>query len=80
MKSRTKARSVALQALYEINLTGHNPGSVIQERLEESPLDAELSEFVSDIVMGVSNLSTRLDNFISQHAPEWPLISAFIIR
>ena len=73
MKSRTKARSVALQALYEIIMTGHNPGQVIEERLVEMPLEGDLAQFASEIVIGVSSLSTKLDDFISQHAPEWPL-------
>jgi len=34
MKPRTKARSVALQALFEIDMTGHLPGTVMEQRLQ----------------------------------------------
>jgi N utilization substance protein B len=74
MKSRTRARSVALQALYEIDLMGHPPGQVLQERLEEDPLnDATLENFARSIVMGVLPLASILDGTIAKHAPEWPM-------
>jgi N utilization substance protein B len=73
MKSRTKARSIALQVLYEIDMTGHEPGQALMERLAEEPLDDVLSEFSRQIVFGVMPLIQKLDDFIAQHAPEWPL-------
>jgi transcription antitermination protein NusB len=73
MKSRTKARSIALQVLYEIDMTGHEPGQALMERLAEEPLDDILSEFSRQIVFGVIPLTQKLDDFIAQHAPEWPL-------
>jgi N utilization substance protein B len=73
MKSRTKARSIALQVLYEIDMTGHEPGQALMERLAEEPLDDLLSEFSRQIVFGVIPLTQKLDDFIAQHAPEWPL-------
>src|ERR1035437_2972089 len=73
MKSRTKARSVALQLLYEVDLTGHLPGDVLDSRLEDDPLDVNLANFSSQIVFGVFPLIVKLDDFIAQHAPEWPL-------
>jgi len=79
MKSRTKARSIALQALYEIDLTGHTPAIVLGQRLDEMPLDQELVEFCRQIIDGVVALAPQLDNFISQHAPEWPLDQVAIV-
>jgi transcription antitermination protein NusB len=73
MKSRTKARSVALQVLYEVDIANHQPGIVLQERLADESLDLPLAEFTRQIVFGVAPLAQSLDNFISQHAPEWPL-------
>jgi N utilization substance protein B len=73
MKSRTKARSIALQVLYEIDLTGHEPGEVLGDRLVEEPLDDGLVDFTRQIVFGVLPLVLQLDDFIAQHAPEWPL-------
>jgi N utilization substance protein B len=73
MKSRTKIRSIALQVLYEVDITGHTPGTVLQNRLEEEPLDDSQVLFLRDIVMGVYPIILQLDDFIAQHAPEWPL-------
>ncbi len=79
MKSRTKARSVALQVLYEIDLTGHLPGDALDARLEDDPLDANLADFTRQIVFGVTPLIEKLDNFIAQHAPEWPLDQVAVV-
>ena len=73
MKSRTRARGVALQALYEIDLAGHLPGVVLEERIQENELDPDLAEFARQIVVGVAPLFETLDHFIAEHAPEWPL-------
>jgi N utilization substance protein B len=73
MKPRTRARSIALQALYEIDVASHNPGVVLADRLEEEQLEPELVEFASQIVAGVHPMFEILDQFIAEHAPEWPL-------
>lgn len=73
MKPRTRARSMALQALYEFDVTGHPAGEVIQARIEDTNLDAEICEFARQIVVGVAPLFELLDQHIAAHAPEWPL-------
>ena len=73
MKSRTKARSIALQALYEIDVTNHLPGEVLEERINDSDLDHNLVDFTRQIVLGVYPIFDTLDQFIAKHAPEWPL-------
>lgn len=79
MKSRTKARGIALQALYEYDLTGHDPGIILEHRIEESDLEENLTSFSRDIVHGVIPIIKELDDFIAQHAPEWPLDQVAII-
>lgn len=73
MKPRTRARSVALQALYEIDLTGHATGEVLQERLVENPLEDTLFQFAQQIVLGVLPITAQIDALIGHYAPEWPL-------
>jgi N utilization substance protein B len=73
MKSRTRARSLALQVLYEVDMTDHPPAEVYKARLEETPLSDELAEFARQIIFGVIPLLNILDRIISQYAPEWPL-------
>ena len=79
MKSRTKARCAALQALYEIDLTGHRPERVIHERILEQNLDLKMAEFTNQIVLSVWPLIDELDQFIAEQAPEWPLDQVAVI-
>ena len=72
MKPRTRARSLALQVLYEVDIAHHLPGDVFKSRLEESTLSEELSEFARQIIFGVLPLNNNLDQLISKYAPEWP--------
>lgn len=73
MKQRRKARTVALQALYEIDCTAHPMGQVIEERLSEQPLEAELHAFALALVAGVVTQANKLDQLIERYAPDWPL-------
>jgi N utilization substance protein B len=79
MKSRTKARSVALQALYEVDISGHSPAAALEERLSDEPMEAGLAEFARQIVFGVLPIIPKLDDLIAQHAPEWPLDQVAVI-
>jgi N utilization substance protein B len=72
MKPRTRARSLALQVLYEVDVANHPPAEVFRERLEESSLSPELSDFARQIIFGVLPLTTDLDQTIAKYAPEWP--------
>lgn len=73
MKARRKARTVALQALYEIDCTTHAADLVLEERLAEQPLGAELNDFARSLVQGVMAKAPALDRLIQKYAPEWPL-------
>jgi len=73
MKSRTRARCLALQVLYEVDMANHPPAEVFRERLEDTPLSDDLAEFVRQIVFGVFPLIHELDHVIEKYAPEWPL-------
>ena len=79
MKSRTKIRSIALQVLYEVDITGHPPLLVLQQRIDEEPIDQSQEQFLREIVEGVFPIIQQLDDYIAQHAPEWPLDQVAII-
>ena len=78
MKSRTRARALALQVLYEVDLTDHLPGIVLEQRLaemhseEQAELSADLVEFSRQIISGVIPIADKLDKVIAANAPEWP--------
>ncbi len=75
MKPRHIARQVALQALYEIDIAGHAPGTVISSRLADlhPPLRRDYANFARNIVAGVSARMVNLDLIIAHFAPEWPV-------
>ncbi len=79
MKSRTKARSVALQVLYELDQSNHLPGEILSQRIAEYPLEEKLQKFVNEIVTGVVPVTSTLDTLISQYAPEWTFDQVAII-
>jgi N utilization substance protein B len=79
MKSRTKIRSIALQVLYEVDITGHPTLLVLQQRIDEEPIDQSQEQFLREIVEGVFPIIQQLDDYIAQHAPEWPLDQVAII-
>ena len=79
MKARTKARGIALQVLYEYDVSGHPPFTSLEYRLEDDPIEENLVQFTSDIVSGVIPLTHLLDDLIAVHAPEWPMDQLAII-
>ena len=79
MKSRTRARSIALQVLYEVDISGHAPGQILTNRFERLKMDDALKQFISQIVSGVISNREILDEFIGDFAPEWPLDQVAII-
>ena len=60
MKPRTRARALALQALYEIDMSNHPPADVYKTRLEEMTLTDDLAEFSRQIIFGVLPLTNDL--------------------
>ncbi len=79
MKPRTRARSVALQALYEIDITGHLAGEVLEERVVDAQLEETLCDFTRQIVLGILPIMAQIDSLIAKFAPEWPLDQVAII-
>jgi N utilization substance protein B len=73
MKSRTRARSLALQVLYEVDIANHPPADIYRLRLEENPLPDDVADFARKIIFGVLPLTGTLDQIIAIYAPEWPL-------
>ncbi len=79
MKTRTKARCIALQVLYECDLTDHDPGEVLGNHLSEESLAPILEDFIRRIIFGVIPIIPKLDQLIAEHAPEWPLDQVAVI-
>jgi N utilization substance protein B len=70
---RHRARSVALQALYELDATSHEPGLVVARRLEDDDSPAGVREYATHLVHGVRAHQVAIDARIAAAAPAWPL-------
>jgi N utilization substance protein B len=67
LQARRKARAVALQALYEIDCAAHVAEEVLERHLEANTLGGELEVFLRDIVYGVLEHKSRLDEIIQRY-------------
>jgi len=66
MKSRTKARGLAMQALYELDMTDHKVGDVISTSLATSNLSEELKDFSQRIISEIYPIRETLDEIIEE--------------
>lgn len=70
---RHRARGLALQALYEIDLTGHGAAEVLKRLLGEEKLTKDNIAFIHALVEGVIQNRESLDKHIRDFATAWPL-------
>jgi len=71
--ARRKARTIALQALYEVDSVGREAGAVIERLLAEAGLSEENGVFVRQLVGGVARNKDEIDGNIQRFAPAWPV-------
>lgn len=79
LKERTWARGVALQALYEKDLSTHPDRIILEERFKSVDLDEEQKQFAEEIYFGVVPHEIQIDQFIEKYAPEWPIDQVAVI-
>jgi N utilization substance protein B len=70
---RHKARIVAMQALYELDLSQHDAGDVLLRRCEEASLSPDQQAYATTLVLGVLEHKESLDDVIRQAATQWPV-------
>lgn len=76
---RHQVREVALQALFEIDSTGHPINAVLQERLLEADFDKLGSAFLRRLVRGALHNIDLLNSLIAENAPDRPVEELAII-
>jgi transcription antitermination protein NusB len=70
---RTVARRIALQVLYELDTTQHQPGIVLAARLEAQAPDRKQVRYVRYLVQDVLKRRVEIDRVIRRFVTEWPL-------
>ena len=71
--TRHKARTIALQALYEIDSVARRPETVLKRLLSEADLSEENNAFVRELVDGTVGNKDEIDGNIQKFAPAWPV-------
>jgi N utilization substance protein B len=77
--SRHKARTVALQTLYEVTASGHDAEQVLDRVTGEIKLNEENAGFAKMLVYGVLDNEKKIDQYIQRFAPQWPVEQLSII-
>jgi len=70
---RRKARTVALQALFEVDRVSHDPEETLGRLVDETSLLEEGALFARELVDGVLKNKERIDGTIQTYAPAWPV-------
>ena len=74
MGKRRKAREVALQLLYQLDVQGEgSPEPHLDEFWSRHPVDPEVREFADALVRGTKLHEAKIDELISQYTLHWEL-------
>ena len=76
---RHRARLVALQVLYEVDLVEHPAEAALGWSIQGSPLPKAVAQFARELVSGVLQDREVLDERIHAHAPAWPVSQLSIV-
>ena len=77
---RRLSRTVALETLYEVDLVGHPPLVVFNERCgATNSVNSRVESYARRLVMGILKCRDHLDRYIQVHAPEWPLDQVAVV-
>ncbi|HYB41806.1 MAG TPA: transcription antitermination protein NusB, partial [Candidatus Methylomirabilis sp.] len=74
MGKRRKARELALQLLYQLDVQGEaSPAPHLDEFWVQHPVDPEVREFADALIRGTKLHEAKIDELISQYAQHWEL-------
>jgi N utilization substance protein B len=79
VKTRRQARVLALQTLFEVDSVKHSAEVVLAQRLEERALSTEAEVFARQLVKGVLDHLSDVDEIIIGLARDWPLAQMAIV-
>ena len=77
--ARRRARTVALQVLYEVDSVDHPSDQVSSRYLDERRLPKDAVDFARSLVDGVMANKSLIDGAISSLATSWPISQLSII-
>ena len=79
MKRRSKARELALQTLYQLDLTKDDDRKQVDKILAEQDADKEPRDFARDLVYGTLDHKDEIDEMISEVTQNWAIARMAVI-
>src|SRR4030042_2313169 len=76
---RRKARVIALQALYELDCTKHEANEILAHLTIDKALPQEAISFSEELMQGILQNKSELDNLINHFAPAFPVEQMSIV-
>ena len=70
---RRRARTIALQALFEIDCANHDPKATSDRLVAEGGLPDDAADFARELVAGVLEHRKDIDGIIQTYAPSFPV-------
>lgn len=77
--TRRQSRTLALQALYEADTSGHDPAEVVLRLSPDGGEETEPTAYAARLVAGVKGRRHELDDLIARSAPQWPVDQLAVI-
>jgi len=79
MGKRRRARELAMEALYRIEIAEDSPESVLEDLFSANPVDPETRAFAQSLVLETVGNQGEIDRLISETAKNWDLERIAII-
>jgi len=76
---RRKSRELALQVLYQLDITKQDPSKVLAQFQQHFSPNEEKDEFLEGLVLGVLDHSQEIDRLIERFSENWRLERMSII-
>lgn len=77
--TRHKARTIALQALYEVDTASRPAEAVVERLLTAAEVSGENAVFARELVTGATRNREEIDRKIREFAPAWPVEQIAVI-
>jgi N utilization substance protein B len=72
-RARRRARVLALQTLFEVDVSGHAFAEVLERLSSEIHTEDAVHEYASELVSGIARNREQIDQEITRHATAWPI-------
>jgi N utilization substance protein B len=73
MGKRRKARELALQALYQLEVNSRDISEILLFDWENNKLDDEIKDFASELIRGTYQKLEEIDDIISRFSKNWKI-------